>query len=362
MSTQGETSSARTFHLASRDLVVAIAAREDFPTFLDAFAKQRGALYAAPSAEIDEASYWPGVARSLASIAPPETMPMSGLIASGITLEGGARGLRSLFTSKVSKSEHKRVINVASLAARVMEVVAGADDALSDDERRGIAMAMASFGLNDEELEQVKAPSKLKPEQLEIFGELDAKVRRELLRGAWQLCLRGTPTAAELEVVAAVGVKLEIAAESDTLKLAVTELLTRAGQTAALAVELARAAGADLEASLRTAALERLIQAVAPPSRAVELRARVDEGRQASFDNLGLTTRAQRLQAVALAWATLAGTDPRYSVGLHLRGELSAAATEAGAAYEVAEALDTVDRYLHQRLREVSTAPSAVRA
>jgi hypothetical protein len=347
---------ARVYDLAARDLVVAIAARDDFPSFLDAFAKRRGALYAHPERHPDEAAYWPGVAAALSPIAPPEAMPMAGLIAAGVTLEGGARGLRALFTSAPSEKDRKRVQRIASLAARVMEVVAGADDTLSDDERRGIAMAMASFGLDDEALAATQPPSKMKAEQLDVFGELDARVRRELVRGAWQLCLRAVPTEAERTTVREVAARLEMSPEVDALYDAVRETLSRVGVTATLAVELARVAGESLAPEVFGRAMERLIQAAATPAIAPALRARVTSKAPGDYAAAAGTTRAQRLQAVALAWATLIGTDPSYSMGLHLRGELSAAAAEAGAAYEVGEALDTVDRYLHQRLREVTLA------
>jgi len=347
---------ARVYDLAARDLVVAIAARDDFPSFLDAFAKRRGPLYAQPAMHPDEAAYWPGVALALSPIAPPASMPMAGLIAAGVTLEAGARGLRALFTSAPSEKDRKRVQRIASLAARVMEVVAGADDTLSDDERRGIAMAMASFGLDDEALAAAQPPSKMRADQLDIFGELDAKVRRELVRGAWQLCLRAAPTEAERDAVREIAARLEMSSELDPLRDSVQEVLSRVGVTASLAVELARAAGQALDPALFSRALERLIQAAATPAQAPTLRARVESRAPGDYAAFATTTRAQRLQSVALAWATLVGTDPSYSLGLHLRGELSAAAAEAGAAYEVSEALDTVDRYLHQRLREVTLA------
>ncbi len=350
----------RVFALAARDLVVAIAAGESFADYLDDFAKRRAPLYARADATVPDDQYWPGVARALAPLCPPETMPMGGLIEAGITLEGGARGLRSLFTKNPSDKDRKRVQRYATLAARVMEAVAGADDELSEDELRGISMAMASFGLDDDELVAARAPAKLRPEQIEVFGEIDAKLLRELLRGAWSVALRGGTNPRSDEAVRTLAARLDISDQCEAVRSNVADSLARVGNTAALSVELARSAGAALAPDLFASALEGLIRSAAPPSHAKALRERVSAKEPPRFEGFGLPTRPRRLQAVALAWATLTGTDPSYSLGLHLRGELSTAAGEAGAAYEVTEALDAVDRYLHQRLRDASApAPAA---
>src|SRR5215212_8464640 len=42
---------------------------------------------------------------ALAPICPPAWMPMAELVESGITVEGGARGVRALFTSKPSDKQ-----------------------------------------------------------------------------------------------------------------------------------------------------------------------------------------------------------------------------------------------------------------
>lgn len=349
--------SAQVFALAARDLMVAVAAHESFPDHLEAFAKRRGALYASP-VPIEDDAYWPGVAAALAAVAPPDTMPMSGLVSLGYTLEGGARGLRSLFTSAPSDKERKRVQRIAALAARVMEIVAGADDVLSRDERRSIAMAMASFGLTGEELDAIRPAGRLTIEQFEVLGELDAKVRRELVRGAWQLAQRHASSPVEEDTVRALAARLDMSPQVEPLRVEVSNVMQRAGDVAALAVELTRAAGTALPVDTLEAALENLIRSAAPPARATVLRERVKSREAPALSRLTPLARPQRLQSVALAWATLVGTDPTWSMGQHLRGELTALAAEAGAGYEVAEALEEVDRYLHQRVRSAAVAPA----
>ncbi len=357
----------RVFALAARDLVVALAAGESFATFLDPFARRRAAVYVPGTAAPTEEAYWPGIAAALAGVAPPEGMPMAGLIAAGATLERGARGLRGLFTSTPSDKDRKKVARVAALAARVMEIVAGADNTLTDDERRGIAMAMASFGLSPDELTAARPGGRMTPAQLEIFGELEPRVRRELVRGAWQLCLRGPLHPAQEEAVRAVAAKLDIGDQATPLRAEVEAAIARQGDTAALAVELARAAGSALAEDTLRPAMEHLIRAAAPPARAAALRAQGTARGTAKgaphLDALHALERGRRVQAVAMAWATVVGTDPAYSAALHARGALTTVAAEAGAAYEVNEALDVVDRFLHQRVSEANgSAPEPAEA
>jgi hypothetical protein len=350
---------ARVFALASRDLVVAIAASASFPSHLEAFARRRGALYLRPSEVPLDDAYWPGIAQALAAIAPPEVMPMHSLIDAGVTLEGGARGLRGFFTTTPSDKERRRVQRSAALAARVLEIVAGADDELSPDERRGIAMAMASFGLSAEELTAARPAGRMTPNDLEIFGELEQRVRRELVRGAWHLALQNGLKPAEELAVRGIAAKLDVSDVADALRAEVERRLAELGDMTSLAVELVRGVARALPEARWTTAQEHLVRAAAPPARANGLRAAIAMGDAPAFEKPVGMDKARRVQAVALAWATLVSTDPSFSLALRLRGDLTAAASEAGAGYEVAEALDEVDRFLHQRVREANTPASA---
>ncbi len=346
---------ARVFALAARDLAVAVAASETFSTYLDAFAKRRAASYAPDDTVPTDETYWPALATALAPIAAPEAMPMSGLIAAGVTLEGGARGVRGWFTSAPSERDRKRVSRVAALAGRVMSLVAGPENALTDDIRRGIAMTQASFGLGADELARVRAPESAAAAPLEIYGELDARIRRELLRGAWQICLRGTPSATDEETVRTIATKLELADQCAPLRAEVEAHIARIGDTAAMAVELSRSAIQTVADDKLASAIEHLIRAMAPPARMPSLRARAASQEPIRFDPaMRALDRGRRVQAIALAWTTMVGTDPAYSAALRLRAALTDSVGEAGAAYELNEAVDTIDRYLQHRVNEVA--------
>lgn len=343
---------AATYALAARDLLVVIAARESFAKHLPEFAKRRAARYAAPSAAPDGDGYWTELAAALAPVLPSEHMPMWGLIDANLTLEGGAKGLRSLFSSTPSERERRRVHRTATLAWRVMSVVAHADRAVSEDERRWIDMAMSSFGLSEEELAAARAGATTRASQLEVFGELDGRVRRELVRGAWQIALQGDLGATEEDEVLTLAAKLELSAELGAVRQEVTDALARATRVATLAVELCVAAARHLSAELRATAAERVIAAAAPPRVAGALRARArGEGNPPPARSIALVS-GQRTQSLALAWCALRSLDLSSSAETAARAELRSASVNHDADGDAALALEVVDRFLLERVAE----------
>src|SRR5580693_6204905 len=70
------------------------------------------------------------MARAMAPICPPSWLPMAEVLAEKVTLEVGARGLRSLFSSKPSDKDVVRVKRYGSLAVRTLRAVLAADGSL----------------------------------------------------------------------------------------------------------------------------------------------------------------------------------------------------------------------------------------
>ena len=79
------------------------------------------------------------MSRAMAPIHPPSFLPMSGVIDEKVTLEVGARGLRSLFSSKPSDKDVARVKNLGALAVRVLRAVFAADGPINSEEARAIS-------------------------------------------------------------------------------------------------------------------------------------------------------------------------------------------------------------------------------
>jgi hypothetical protein len=177
-------------------------------------------------------------------------------------------------------------------------------------------------------------------------------VRRELVRGAWQLALQDDFGAGEEDEVLTIAAKLEFSAELGTVRREVEGALDRAARVAALAVELGLAAGASLSDAQRAEALDRVIAAAAPPRAAVALRARArGESPAPPAKSLALVG-AQRTQALAMAWSSLRALDLRASAETVLRADFRAAATRFEAEADAAHAVELVDRYLLERVAE----------
>jgi len=88
------------------------------------------------------------MSRAIAPICPPSWMPMSEVLAEKVTLEVGARGIRSLFSSKPSDKDVQRVKRLGTLAVRVLRAVFTADGALDSEETRTIAAGGGVDGLH----------------------------------------------------------------------------------------------------------------------------------------------------------------------------------------------------------------------
>jgi len=153
------------------------------------------------------------LAAAIAPIHPPSWMPMGQLVESGITVEGGARGVRALFTSKPSEKQVEQVRRVGTLAVRTLVAVLSADGELDSEEQDLRALLVASFGLSDEDARRLLIESPYPPEELEIDGEIDAKLAKEVIRGAWLAAAGDGIDPREERVVATIGAKLAVPAE-----------------------------------------------------------------------------------------------------------------------------------------------------
>lgn len=125
------------------------------------------------------------MARALAAVSPPRWMPMMEVIGDKVTLEIGARGLRSLFSSKPSDRDVARVKRYGTLAVRALRAVFCADGPLDAEERTTIAALVASLGLPEGDSATLLVESPLAPETLDVYGEIDPAIARAIVRGAW---------------------------------------------------------------------------------------------------------------------------------------------------------------------------------
>src|ERR1700722_15677700 len=113
------------------------------------------------------------MARALAPVAPPASIPMMGVVREKVTLEIGARGLRSLFSNKPSDKDVARVKRYGSLAVRTLRAVLGADGSLDPEEYRAIAAVVAALGLPEADAHALRWEAPMTPESFGDLGEVD---------------------------------------------------------------------------------------------------------------------------------------------------------------------------------------------
>ncbi len=135
------------------------------------------------SSELD--NWMVEMTRAAAPICPPSWMPMSEVIREKVTLEVGARGLRSLFSSKPSDKDIQRVKRLGTLAVRVLRAVFAADGPLDPEETRTLAGLIASLGLPDPDAQALFGEAPVPVEQLDVYGDIEPAVAKAVLRGGW---------------------------------------------------------------------------------------------------------------------------------------------------------------------------------
>lgn len=338
------------FDLLVRDFVTAVAARDDVnESMLESFAKRRAPLYMRPDLAPSGRAYWPGIAAALAPIGPPSWMPMESMMLGGHTLEGGARGLRGLFTREPSDKERKRVLRIATLAGKIMQIVAGADAHVHEREAHLIEMAMNSFGLSPEERGKARIEAPLSFETLEVPADLDARTRKDLLRGAWQLALIHSLDPATDVMIRGVAAALGVSADYDSSRSEVQAEQKRQTEVAQVAIELVRAALQRSAIDGISTWLEHLVDAAVPPTRREELRGLALGNAPVLLDAFPKLDGDRRRQALALAAATILGPNPSSASAIVARSELLHAAEKGGVESGAEQALALFDRWMLDR-------------
>ncbi|MCL2724559.1 MAG: hypothetical protein FWD69_09000 [Polyangiaceae bacterium] len=162
------------------------------PNVLEGLGKRRSDAYSAVlaghrlntmSSEFDP--WVVEMTRVMAPIFAPAWMPMSEVIREKVTLEIGARGLRSIFSSKPSDKDVQRVKRLGTLAMRVMRAIFLADGPADVEESRTLAAFSASLGLPEPDAQALLNEGPIPVEQFDVYGDIEPAVARAFVRGAW---------------------------------------------------------------------------------------------------------------------------------------------------------------------------------
>jgi hypothetical protein len=308
--------------LAEEAIFTFSAAKNSFGEALEGTARRRadahtlvvtGGHVASMEGEFD--AWLVEMARELAPVAPPVWMPMADLFREKVTLEVGARGLRSLFSSKPSEKETLRVKRLGTLAVRLLRAVFAADGPIDAEEARTIAAVIASLGLPDADAAPLYTEAPVPLGQLDVYGEIEAPVARALVSGAWLAAAWDAIDPREEQVIRTAASKIAFDAED----------LESARAEAIKAVDARRTAG------LATVDYVRYILADRVPGEGVTLAAKAGKlmlprrFRDEALGQIGhgipvtlarrylATSQEERLAILGIAWAAALHGDPTLS-------------------------------------------------
>jgi hypothetical protein len=340
---------------------VAGAARLDLEALRALAAKRApalvGAARGAPSPGIDEWDPWVlALCAVLAPIAPPRWVPLADAVEGGLSLVHGARGVRSLFTSKPSDKDVARVVRLGGLGVRVVTSVLAAAGPLDAEKSLLRRALLASLGLPDHDRADIEAEAPVSAEQLDLHGDLDGKLGRSLVRaGFYAARLDGTDPREEQAVIA-VARKLGLT----------TEDVNEAREEARAFID----AGKDFgEASVD--AIRWLLEGDAPNSdrfavaaarltlspiqrhdalTAVNVGSPVVLGRRYRLD------RKQREAALGMAWLAAVHGNPTYVAGVDLAARHDRLAADYGDEADGAAIRGALDRWIELELAATAKA------
>ena len=246
---------------------------------------------------------------ALAPVNPPRWLPMNALIES-LTLEAGARGVRSLFTSKPSEKEVARARSLGSLAVRCLTAVLGADGELSVEDVLLQKCVASALGLSNDVREMLLAERPIPVEAIEIPGEVDAKTAKQLLRGAWLAAYRDGLVAQEEALILALAKRLNVeSADTESLRQEIRDLVEARKPFGVATVDAVRYvlsdepdAGPRLARSVATLSLPALYRS--EPMLSIESGGPIILAKRHALD------RADRETCLAISWLSALSLDP----------------------------------------------------
>ncbi|MFO0757193.1 MAG: hypothetical protein U0359_11930 [Byssovorax sp.] len=333
---------------------VAAASRFEIDTLRSLAARRTSALRAAalgtgaPGLESWDA--WQlALCTAIAPVSPPRWLPMSDVIES-LSLEHGARGVRSLFTSKPSEKEVARVRALGALAVRSLGAVLSSAGSFNARARLLRGSLIASLGLPEEDQKTLNAEDPPSPGSLEVPATLDAKLGRAIVRGAFLAAMGDGMDPREEQCVAEIARKLSVQAEElNAARREAREMIDGSKDLGDASVEAIRYVleGDPSSSKLLAIAAARLIL---PPKQRHEALTAIDVGGPVALARRHTLDRKRREAVLALAWIAAARSNPTYAERAELSLRHGRMATDLGGEGEGAEVRAVIDRHLETEI------------
>jgi len=327
---------------------------------LSAVSKRRAAIHEAigkgATPDIDDWRAWTiTMSAVMAPVRPPVWLPMHELVQS-VSLEGGARGVRSLFTSKPSEKEVQRTRKIGALAVRALGSVQGADGDFREDEQLLRACLITALGLPEEDVRLLEAEKPMPPQALEVYGEIEPKIAKALVRGAWLGAFSDGIDPREDEAVHGLATKLGVTAEDTEAARQETRARVDGRKNfGAAAVDAVRYVLSDEQQAAQH--LGRLTAMIAlPPVHRSESLASVDNAGPVILAKRHALERGEREACLTLAWFAALSTDPSATRAAELAARHDRIASDLGSRPEAAVARSMAELFVQRALTAAAVA------
>lgn len=328
---------------------------------LAGISKRRASLYDAvgkgAAVDIDDWRAWVvTMSAAVAPVRPPVWLPMHDLV-HNVSLEAGARGVRSLFTSRPSEKEVQRTRKIGALAVRTLSSVLGSDGPLRSDEELLRACLVAALGLPEEDERLLQAEKPMAPQAIEVYGELEPKVSRSLVRGGWLAAFSDGIEPREDDAVHKLSDKFGMKAEeTEALRQEVRARVDARREFGAAAVDAVRYVLSD-EPEAGTGLARLTAELGLPAVHRSESMAAIDNAGPVILAKRHSLERAQREACLTLAWFAALSTDPRASRSAELAARHDRVAADLSTRSEAGVARAMADSFVQDQL--VAAAVSA---
>lgn len=300
-------------------------------------------------------SWVTGLCAAIAPVAPPKWMPMADAVEAGLSLEHGARGVRSLFTSKPSEKEIMRVRTTGSLAVRVLGAVVSAAGNFSGEAALLRAAAVASLGLPEEDQRMLNGEQPIAADNLDVYADVEPKIARAIIKGAFQAAmgdgLDPREEDAVLKLSTKLGVTVEALNDARTSAKAAIEQTKSLGEASVDAIRYVLSDDKPDAEKFGIAAARLLLPAV---HRRESITA-INVGGSPTLGKKFMLDRREREAALALSWAAAISSDPSYARRVELMQRHNRVALDLGGSEDAgAEARAVIERHIDTELSQVA--------
>ncbi len=281
----------------------------------------------------DEFDHWVvEMARAIAPVAPPEWMPMCEVIGEKVTLEAGARGLRSFFSSKPSDKDVQRVKRLGSLSVRLLRAIFAADGPVDAEEARTLASLIGSLGLPEADAQPLYTEAPHAIEHLEVYGDLEEGVGRAMVAGAWYGAAWDSIDPREEAIVRSFAKKISVPIEDvERLRTEATHRVDQRRIAGLATVDAARYMLTDRTPGIGVQLAAKAGTLMLPRRYREEALGQIGHGTPVSlakrYTNL---TEGERLSVMGIAWAVGLFEDPSMGRRALLRARHDRIAQDLG--------------------------------